>query len=73
MQFINATDMIHLVRFVICTSLPISDSRILFSLPVAKRQYTVFLSVILDVSCFHIFGMKYIYAAFQAVIHFEYI
>lgn len=58
MQFINVIVMIHLVRFVICTALHIPDKLVLFSSPAANHVYTVFLSEILDVNCFHIFGME---------------
>jgi len=58
MLFINATKKIHLVRFVIFTALHIPDRLVLFSSPAAKHGYTVFLSVILNVNCFHIFGME---------------
>lgn len=58
MQFINAIEMIHLVRFVICTALHIPDRIVLFSSPAANHRYTIFFSVIPDVNCFHIFGLE---------------
>lgn len=58
MLFINVIEMIHLVRFVICTALHIPDRLDLFSPPAAHHGYTILMSVILDVNCFHVFGME---------------
>lgn len=58
MQFINVIEMIHLVRFVICTALHIPDRLDLFSPPAANHRYTILMSVRLDVNCFHVFGME---------------
>lgn len=58
MQFINVIEMIHLVKFVICTALHIPDRLDLFSPPAANHGYTILMSVLLDVNCFHIFGME---------------
>lgn len=58
MQVINVIEMIHLVRFVICAALHTPDRLDLFSPPAANHGYTILMSLILDVNCFHVFGME---------------
>lgn len=50
--------MIHLVRSVTCTALHIPNRSVLFSSPAANHRHTIFLLVIVDVNCFHIFGTE---------------
>lgn len=73
MQFINAIEMILLkICYLYSSAYPRQISSVFITYNI-HNGYTIFLSVVLEVNCFHIFVKEAVSVALQAVVPFKYV